>query len=250
MCASLKPPLLIGLASRVNARDLGGYPTAFGTTQSHRFVRCGGTQGLTARELATLRGWGVSRVLDLRGIGESPRLTCRLAREPWVAWKNVSLYGHDISSPTLLPAQDTNNYLVSSYLHMLGARKALRHIFSWLSEAAPKECVLFHCAAGMDRTGILAMLLLGLVEVPREQIIADYAYSFGTPDEVRQTMLHPLSPDPEHQGFTSYMLNVRIEAISTVYDALVGAFGTARAFLEHSGVTSDVLDAVQAHLLD
>ena len=40
-----------------------------------------------------------------------------------------------------------------------------------------KGPALFHCAAGKDRTGILAMLLLGAVGVSQEDIIADYEIS-------------------------------------------------------------------------
>ncbi len=32
---------------------------------------------------------------------------------------------------------------------------------------------VFHCAAGKDRTGLLAMLILGCLEVEHEQIVAD-----------------------------------------------------------------------------
>lgn len=34
---------------------------------------------------------------------------------------------------------------------------------------------LFHCAAGKDRTGVVAMLLLKLARVPDETIILDYS---------------------------------------------------------------------------
>ncbi|WP_425295575.1 tyrosine-protein phosphatase, partial [Nocardia abscessus] len=35
--------------------------------------------------------------------------------------------------------------------------------------------VLFHCAAGKDRTGVLAAVLLDAVGVPPEAIAVDYA---------------------------------------------------------------------------
>ena len=36
---------------------------------------------------------------------------------------------------------------------------------------------MFHCSAGKDRTGVLAAVLLGLLGVPDETIVADYALS-------------------------------------------------------------------------
>ena len=43
---------------------------------------------------------------------------------------------------------------------------------------ASKGTVLFHCTAGKDRTGVLAMLLLKLADVDEETIINDYAASY------------------------------------------------------------------------
>jgi protein-tyrosine phosphatase len=36
---------------------------------------------------------------------------------------------------------------------------------------------MFHCSAGKDRTGIVAAVLLGLLNVPVDTIVADYALS-------------------------------------------------------------------------
>jgi len=46
---------------------------------------------------------------------------------------------------------------------------AVRHVL-----APAGHPVLFHCAAGKDRTGVLAALLLSLLGVPEEAIVADY----------------------------------------------------------------------------
>ncbi len=37
-----------------------------------------------------------------------------------------------------------------------------------------QQCTLFHCVAGKDRTGILAMLILGILGVSEEDIMEDY----------------------------------------------------------------------------
>lgn len=37
--------------------------------------------------------------------------------------------------------------------------------------------VLFHCAAGKDRTGVIAAMVLSVLGVPAEQIVADYVLS-------------------------------------------------------------------------
>jgi protein-tyrosine phosphatase len=43
---------------------------------------------------------------------------------------------------------------------------------------APPGCVVFHCAGGKDRTGLLALVLLTLTGAKPEAIIADYLLTY------------------------------------------------------------------------
>lgn len=238
---------MLGLRFCSNVRDLGGHDSPYGRTQFHRFVRCGSTRSLTQDDLNAFRRWGVTHVLDLRGPVESPRLTCRFSNQSWVRWHNVPLYDIDISSPALTPANDLDNYLVSSYLHMLAVPNAIKEVFEFFSTAKIDECALFHCAAGMDRTGIVATLLLGLADVPREQIVADYARSFGTAGEVARELRCWNQPNPNEPS--SYLLRVRMESIAAVYDTIVEAHGSIRAYLQSCEIHEQTLDAVRDHLV-
>ena len=55
-------------------------------------------------------------------------------------------------------------------------KKSMAQVFHAIA-AAPEGAVLFHCALGKDRTGIVAAMLLSLAEVDRLDIIADYQIS-------------------------------------------------------------------------
>ncbi|WP_245589629.1 tyrosine-protein phosphatase [Amycolatopsis balhimycina] len=46
-----------------------------------------------------------------------------------------------------------------------------------IADAAP-GCVVFHCAGGKDRTGLLALVLLALAGAAPEEIIADYLLTY------------------------------------------------------------------------
>jgi hypothetical protein len=46
-----------------------------------------------------------------------------------------------------------------------------------IANAAP-GCVVFHCAGGRDRTGLLALVLLTLAAAAPEEIIADYLLTY------------------------------------------------------------------------
>lgn len=238
---------ILNIRSGYNVRELGGYDTPHGATQRHRFLRAGATRSLTDDDLTILRDWGVTRVVDLRSFGESPQYTCRFARQDWVRWENIPLYDYDLSSPTMTPVRDIGGYFVSGYLHMLSAQKALRQLFEFFAQAQPHECVLFHCAAGMDRTGVAAMLLLGLAGARRRDIVADYAFSFGTVDEVDQA-LDARGDALEHQVYSTHLYN-RMRIIATVYDTILHEHGSVRAFLSSCGLSNHILDAVVAHLV-
>ena len=54
---------------------------------------------------------------------------------------------------------------------------------------APEGGVLFHCAAGRDRTGLMAALMLAVAKVPAPTIVADYILSFSTSAETMEATL-------------------------------------------------------------
>jgi len=71
---------------------------------------------------------------------------------------------------------------------------------------APQGVVLFHCAAGKDRTGIIAALLLAAADVEPEEISEDYsvstdcllnAYLAAQPAEARAAILEDVRCPPE-----------------------------------------------------
>src|SRR3546814_1714371 len=53
---------------------------------------------------------------------------------------------------------------------------AFAQAFTLVASGSP---ALFHCAAGKDRTGVVAAMVLGLVGVPHDEITADYHASAG-----------------------------------------------------------------------
>ena len=232
-----------------NLRDLGGYDTPDGPTRPRRYLRCGTTRSIGPDDLARLRLWGVRHALDLRSRGEAPELTCAFAHLPWARWANVPLFDYDMSAPQMLPVRDAGGYFTTGYLRMLSSAGSLRQVMAFLSPVADDECALFHCAAGMDRTGVVSMLLLGVAGVSREQIVADYAYSFAPPEEVDAAVEAYALRDGGAPASSDPALNTRISAIATVFDTVVERHGSVRGLLEDSGVPARQLDAVRAHLL-
>lgn len=79
-----------------------------------------------------------------------------------------------------ISTSDTNMTLGSFYCQLLDeAQEQFKLIFSVLADQSDKG-FLFHCAAGKDRTGVVAALLLNLLGAQDADIIANYevTYSF------------------------------------------------------------------------
>ena len=244
----LEEARILEVPSGHNFRDLGGYDTPSGPTRFRRFVRSGSCSSLTHTDIQRLKDYGVCRVVDLRSSFEDPRITDRFCREPGVEWLNVPLFDYDLSDPKLTGvAAPDGNYLIDGYVTMLSNRPAMRRIFEFLGETPAGGCALFHCAAGMDRTGMVAMLLLGLAEVPRTQIVADYLYSFASVAEVDRVVFGGRAPELREGSWNP--LPSRREAVSFMLDRIEGGYGGTRAYLSACGVDEVCLDRVRGMLM-
>ena len=73
--------------------------------------------------------------------------------------------------------------------------------------------VLFHCAAGLDRTGVVSALLLRLLGVSREDVLADYRLSeqIGRPPNAA-AMNRLLDQIEEEGGIEQYLLKMGVSA--------------------------------------
>jgi protein-tyrosine phosphatase len=244
----LEPRRELDVPSGENFRDLGGYDTPMGPTNYRRFVRSGTTAYLTQVDLARLEDYGVCRVLDLRSSFEDPRVSDRFSKRVGVEWLNVPLFDYDLSDPKLSgTATPDGNYLIDGYVTMISNKPAIRQIFEFFASTPPGGGVLFHCAAGMDRTGMTAMLLLGLAEVPRKQIVADYLYSFAPIAEVDRVVFDDEPPTVRPGSWNP--LPSRKQTVEFMLDRIEEGYGTTRAYLAACGISEVCLEAVRGMLV-
>lgn len=237
---------ILDIPSAMNLRELGGYDTPDGPTQFRRFLRCGSTRSMMERDRVRLHEMGLTHVLDLRGSGESPEMTCSFARDKAVTWANVGLYGTNLSDERLMAARGNLDYLARGYLAMLANQEAIRQALAFLADMPTRSCALFHCAAGMDRTGVVSMLLLGYAGVSRQDIVRDYLYSFAPVREVDRMVGEGTMPE----AMDGSRLSGRINTIGRVYDAVVGAHGSIEAYVRACGLGADELARLRARLLE
>jgi protein-tyrosine phosphatase len=155
----------------VNVRDLGG----LGQVRPGAVVRMEAPKRLSEAGWAAAWAHGVRTVVDLRDDDErdpdhAPRptgiATVHAPLDPvgtpfYEKWKEID----HLASPLYFPAM-----LAEHPQPVIAAVRAV-------GNAAP-GCVVFHCAGGKDRTGLLALVLLTLAGATPEEIIADYLLSY------------------------------------------------------------------------
>ncbi|PZU40124.1 MAG: protein-tyrosine-phosphatase [Microbacterium sp.] len=165
----------ITLSAPVNLRDLGGIPVAGGTLRPGLAVRADDLSMITEADAVTLTERGLSSVIDLRSSGEVA-LTGRgpLAGLP-VAYHHLPLMA-DIGEG--MPREGlrafTHEAMGRMYVRMVeGAAPQLATALTVIALAP--GATAFHCAAGRDRTGVVAALLLLALGATDDDIVEDYA---------------------------------------------------------------------------
>jgi len=158
----------------LNARDLGGYPTASGrTTRWGAVVRSDSPAKLTPAGRAAVVAYGVRTVVDLR-------LPDELAQEPSPFSTRDGhgiAYVHASFMPVEREPAPPPVTLAADYARMLGISTAGVAASMTAIARAGEGGVLIHCAGGRDRTGLISAFLLDLAGVPEETIASDYALS-------------------------------------------------------------------------
>ena len=229
-----------------NLRDLGGYLGAGGRTIRWRTVLRGdGIHRLPASDLTAM---GVRTVLDLRTASEISERG--RAEAPALHWYHLPMLRTIWAPEWFTDGMTPGRFLADRYLVMLdeGAESlatALRVLAN--SRAMP---AVFHCAAGKDRTGVVASVLLSLLGVDDDTIAGDYHLSSAGMDRmvdfIRRTY-------PERYEVMAdqppVFLDAPAEAMALFLADIRTRWGSVDAYAASIGAGPDVVAALRANLL-
>jgi protein-tyrosine phosphatase len=157
-----------------NFRDLGGYRTADGgTVRWDVLYRSDSLAKLRGPDLDRFQELGVATVIDLRYPWEIAAKG-RMPESDGIAWHNLSIEHRPYDQAEIDPGLDPWRYLADRFAEVAADGAAeLREALEVI--AAADGPLVFHCASGKDRTGLLAAVLLSLLDVSDEQILDDFA---------------------------------------------------------------------------
>lgn len=211
-----------------NVRDLGGLKTGDGKRTCYgAIIRADTPARLTAAGWEALYAYGARTIITLRTIGMLEE--ARNVTPPYADIAVVQAPIEDITDSEFTQRWVATD-LWSTPLYYKDAlqRWQARHaaVITAIAQAQPGG-VLFHCIRGNDRTGIIALLLLALAGVKREEILADYA----------------LSPDIYREGLLAREHSSVREAIDGALDGL-----DIVKYLTNGGVSQEDIAAVRKRL--
>ena len=247
------PRRLIGLEAVHNFRDLGGYATADGrSTRWRTLFRSDGLYRLRgADDMSRVRQLGLKSVIDLRTEREQREQGIFPTDDIEVTFHHLSIVDVTWSDTETPKFDDEVEFLVWGYRDMLeigSSRFAdAMHVLAQ-TDSLP---AVFHCAAGKDRTGVLAALLLSSLGVDDAQICADYGL---TQDAMQRTIAWSKVHRPElaerYATIPKAYLAADPRAMQIILAELAQRHGSVRNYVREIGVADNTVDALSNLLLE
>lgn len=240
------------LEGTTNTRELGGYPAGSGgRTRRHIFLRSDNLHHATKKDEKWLLDYGVRTIVDLRTSVErlghlDHDYNQRFERD------HISMMQHiqaELVKDRLLNEADAApKTWADVYILMVERLKPqFRQVLDILIHT--EGAALFHCTAGRDRTGITAMFLLTMAEVPRDVILADYTASNANMSEELvkdEKLMEILGGDVVPAG----AFQALPETMLTLIGHLERHYGSVMGYLERIGVSADDVVALRRKFVE
>lgn len=233
------------------ASDLGGHAVGGGGTlrRGLLFRISGGLAG--AAELAGLDDLGLRVLVDLRGPDEDRsafQAYCR-SRNIGYCHRPIPLGGaaevHQVLRHHGDSVEDARRFLAAVYRRVLDEfGPTLAGAVAAVAEHPPAG---FGCAAGKDRTGLVAALLQDLVGVDRAAIVADYVALAPNLDQLRPALSAWWGIDPadlDQPGLRG-LLEANAEVMEATLDYLDARYGGTLRFLQGAGLPPGTVDTLR-----
>lgn len=234
------------LEGAYNFRDLGGLRSTRGQrVRTGRLYRSDTLQALTAKDVRILlQQVGLRGIVDLRlasEVSELGRGPLEQVRE--IRYVNVPM---QMAATEGVPADEVMDHL---YLGCLAPQVNLAGVIESICALADQP-VVFHCAAGKDRTGVVAAIVLRLLGVADQDIIAGYMRSAEAMDRmVARFQTWPIYRDHMAKA-PPQAYSVHPEPLLTLLRKIDRDYGSAKNWALRHGIAPDVLDKLSRECLE
>lgn len=233
-----------------NIRDLGGLSTYDGRViRNGMLLRSSAVHEVSDSDVKTLvHTLDVRMIIDLRSAGEIDRTGRGPLSRVVPAYVNLPILSSPLIRANTLPDAGLASLMLHYLAYLEHSSRQITTAVRILSDCAHLPA-LFHCAAGKDRTGLLAAVLLDAVGVRREEIVADYALT----RERMPRVIARLEVDSHSRDviarFPKYALDADPATMDELLTHLDTHFGGSGGWLLSHGVVASDLDNLKSTLL-
>ena len=234
-----------GFTGYVNFRDLGGHSTPEGRIRTGLVYRSDSLAHVSPADIAHLvDDRGITMVIDLRREYEVEATPLEALADAGVAVVHVSLI-----DPAVPPLQtrDIEGTLAERYVSILDTSgDQFASVVRMIADPG-NHPVVFQCAAGKDRTGLVAAIVLGLLDVDDETITRDYAASAAVID-VLLARLSARTPGREPPG--PRIMSAEADTMQAALDWMRKEHGSIEAYMRAHGLTTLEIDSMRTELVE
>lgn len=242
-----------GFEGIMNFRDLGGYKTRGGRVVAwRRLFRSGYLHHMTGNDLDKLnKDIKLASVIDLRNGRELTRSKERsLLKDTGIKYFNTPLL-NDINRNREMELYQEFKDMSEVYLYCIEQKEYSKNIIEALEIIAVPENLplVFHCGAGKDRSGILAVFVLGALDVLDDDIIKDYTLTASHMKKlINRLMSEPDTPE-DIKNLPAYSWEAAPESMKMFLSRLKQEYGSARRYLEARGADKSLFERLEKALL-
>lgn len=244
-----------------NFRDYGDYAAGERRIRPGRLFRSAHQARASDADLARMAALGIVTIVDLRRPGERRE---QPSRRPVDFAGTVIETDHDDGGEaphiTFLKESDLTEASGRAFMTDVYRRLAFEtphlELFSRYFRALGETdgAVLIHCAAGKDRTGLLAALTHHLLGVGRDDMVADYLLTntavdlAGRAPAIARQLEAMTGRKASHAAVVAF-IGVEPVYLETALDAITARHGSVDAYLEQAlGVDPALRDRIRARL--
>ena len=231
-----------------NMRYIANYPGMDGKKTSKQFIRSDSLHDITEDGLQKLKNLNVRCIIDLRSRVERDKSPFPYHDDKEIEYVSVPMLDQftDIGN---ISAIKLPSGMFEVYKGILENQKPqVAKVFQAIARHS-QDTVLYHCAGGKDRTGIISMLLLKMAGVPEDIVISDYAESeenmkdvYRKQQEDMHNILHVTPPE--------YMFFSRPEVMRETLEYFDSVYESVEDYLRSAQVSEGEIATVKAMLFE
>lgn len=201
---------------------------------------------------------GLVLVIDLRSSQEADLTGRGLLAEYPVAYRHLPLTDHVAAPAASLseifaePASDPAVAMGRWYASLLESR-APAIVDGLTAIADSRGSVLFHCAAGKDRTGVFAASLLSVLGAADDDIVADYVLTAAAMPRVIERLRTQLPPDVDRQWpveVPRVLMSAPDAAIRTMLAVTADRHGSITTLLSRTGLDDGLREKLRDRVVE